>query len=126
MPSLANKALLCELEVFAADNAIRRGILLTTTNNQSGNNSISDISTTIDPGTSIALSPLPSNGMTILRATGGPVTVTVAFGAPANVGSLTPVTFQISNLMVLSTQIASLTVANPSSTDPVQVRAIQI
>lgn len=125
MPSLANKALLCELEVFAADNSIRRGILLTTTNNQSPNNAISDISTTIQPSTSISLAPLPQNGMTILRATGGPVTVTVKFGDPANVGSLSAVTFDISNVFVLSTQIAALTVANNNASS-VQVRAIQI
>ncbi len=126
MPSLANKALLCELSVFVADNAIRRGVLLTTTNNQSGNNSVSDISTTIAPSTSVGLSPLPANGMTVLRATGGPVTVTIKFGDPALAGSLTAVTFTISNVFVASTQIASLTVANPSTTDNVQLRAIQI
>lgn len=126
MPSVANKALLCELEVFVADNAIRRGVLLTTTNNQNGNNAISDISTTIDVGLSVGLSPMPQNSMTILRATGGPVNITVKFGDPAVAGTLTAVTFQISNLFVLSTQIAALTVANPSATDKVQLRAIQI
>lgn len=125
MPSSSNKALLCELEVFAADNSIRRGILLTTTNNQSPTNAISDISTTVAASNSISLSPLPQNSMTVLRCTGGPVTVTIKFGDPANAGSLTAVTFDISNVFVLSTQIAALTVAN-NNTNSVQVRAIQI
>lgn len=126
MPSTSNKALLCELEVFAADNSIRRGILLTTTNNQSPTNAISDISTTVAASTSISLSPLPQNSMTVLRCTGGPVNVTIKFGDPANAASLTSVTFAISNVFVLSTQIASLTVANSSATTGVQVRVIQI
>jgi hypothetical protein len=125
MPSLSNRALLCQLEVFAADNAIRRGILLTTTNNQSPNNAISDVSTTIQPTSSISLSPLAENSMTILRATGGPVNVTIKFGDPANAANLTAVSFDISNVFMLSTQIAALTIAN-NNTSSVQVRVIQV
>jgi len=125
MPSLSNAALLCELEVFAADNAIRRGILLTTTNNQSASNAISDLSRTIAANTTVTIDPLSVNGMSILRTTGGPVTVTIKFGSPADVASLTAVTFSITNVMMFSTQIASLSVLNPG-TDSVRIRFIQI
>lgn len=125
MPSLANKALLCELEVFAADNNIRRAILLATSNNQSSNNSIADFSTTIEGSSSQAINLLPVNGMTIIKTTGGPLAVTIKFGSPASAGSLTAVTFTISNLLVLSTQVAELSFNNAGATK-VQLRVIQI
>src|SRR6185312_700250 len=99
MPSLANKALLCELEVFAADNNIRRAILLATSNNQSPNNAISDFSTTIAGSGNQSITMLPTNGMTIVKTSGGPLNVTVQFGSPSLIGSLPSVTFAISNLL---------------------------
>jgi hypothetical protein len=125
MPSLANKALLCELEVFAADNNIRRAILLATSNNQSPNNSITDFSTTIAGSGSQTVPVLSTNSMTIIKTTGGPMGVTLQFGSPADVLTLPTVTFTISNLLVLSTQVASLSFANAGSTS-VQLRVIQV
>lgn len=125
MPSLANKALLCELEVFAADNNIRRAILLATSNNQSPNNSILDFSTTIGGDGDQDVSVLSTNGMTIIKTTGGPLEVTVKFGAPASAGSLDAVTFSISSLLVLSTQVAEISFHNAGTTN-VQLRVIQV
>ncbi len=125
MPSLANKALLCELEVFAADNNIRRAILLATSNNQSPNNSILDFSTTIAGSADQAINVLTTNGMTIVKTTGGPLTVTLKFGSPASAGSLVASTFSFSNLLVLSTQVAEISFHN-AGTNNVQLRVIQV
>lgn len=125
MPSLSNKALLCQLEVFVADNAIRRGVLLATSNAQSEANAINDVSITLDPSGSAAFSPFGTNKTTIIKATGGPATVTIKFGAPAEVDTLQAVTFTVDGLTVLPTQVASLQIANPNATS-LQIRVIHV
>ena len=120
MPSIANSALLLQLETFFAENNIRRGIQTVAVNLQGGDSGLDDRSKLLAGQEVLAFTCLTGNKGTVIRC-GAPLTVTLTNG----LGSFT---MTVASLMVLTSNITGLSITNPAATGttPVRLRILQI
>lgn len=122
MPTVANKALLLELNVSMVDNNIRRGILQVVANVQSDQSEAVERSKTIEPTANWVFSSLAVNSCTVIRAQNGPVTLVITRPAPYN----DTITVKVNSLFVLTDLVGNIQITNPSATKAVLVRVIQM
>jgi hypothetical protein len=112
-------AALVNVSVFIADNNIRRNVADFRANAQSADGSVSTRDANIAAsGGTLTYTSLPSNSMTVIKVTGGPVT------AEINQGS-TSFSVVINSLFVISDEFVGLVLTN-DGVDPVQVSIIQV
>jgi hypothetical protein len=119
MPSINNQALLLDLEVFLANNNIRRGIMSLAVNAAANPpNEFMEAGLSIPPSTSKNFTCGLNNVCTVVRTT-KPVIATMLKGNY-------PFTFTIKSLWVFTDTFDSIEFANASVVDTATVRVIQI
>lgn len=116
-----DRALLANLDVYFAEGNVRRGVVHLANNMLSGtsNGEFRERRVTVLRGTSIEFQSITGNTATILRCT-KPVKLTVAIDGEA------PVVFNVKSLMVLTSPLGDITVANESLTLDSSVQILQI
>lgn len=117
MPSINNQALLVNLEVYLANNNIRRGILNVSVNAPAAGNQCVEQSFDIVPSSSLNYTCVLNNSFTIIRVT-KPVTVTLIIG-------LQTLVFKVTSIFVYSDKIDALTITNDVVAETVTLRLIQ-
>lgn len=120
MPSIANTALLLQLEAYIAENNIRRGIQTVVANVQGGDSGLEDRSKLLAPAEAFTHTGLTNNKATVIKVS-APVTVDLTNAD----GTLT---FTVASLFVFTDNITSLIITNPGAagTTPVRLRILQI
>lgn len=118
MPSINNQALLLNLEVYLANNNIRKGILNVVANASAPGNQCVEQSFDVGVNSSLNYTSILNNSCTVIRTT-KPVTVILTRG-------LQTFTFVINSLFVYSDAIDSFTFTNASLVDVATIRLVQI
>lgn len=115
---MANKSLLVDLNVFIADNAVRRALATFRVNAQSADADVNTRDTNVLPdGGTFNYTSIPDNTMTIIKTT-KPLTAEIDQGS-------TSFAVVINSILVLSDEIESIVFTNDGE-DAAQLTIIQI
>jgi hypothetical protein len=119
MPSVKNSSLLLHLQVFQADNNIRRGIQTVATNVQASDEGIVDRTKVLDPLENFSFDCVPDNKVTVIRCS-APLDVTLVQG-------VNTLTFTVTSLLIFTDHVDDLSFSNLAiaGTDPVRLRITQ-
>lgn len=118
MPSTNNQALLLDLQVFLANNNIRRGVLSVAINATSVSNHYVEQTIDVPANDNKRFTCAVGNVCTIIRTT-KPITVLLTHGADTS-------TFVINSLFVFTDTVDLLQFVNNSPTDVATLRLLQI
>jgi hypothetical protein len=117
MPSIKNKALLLNVDVFLAENNIRRGISSFAVNAQAEDQAFREQSLIVPANTTKTYASLHPNTLTVVRTT-KPLQVTMQRGEDAS-------SFVINSIWIFSSAFDALVMNNEGSEDA-QVFIVQV